>query len=81
MFQHMNFGATQKFSLWHVVHSYHETELSKKKNELLKKWFLIGVELIYNVVLVSGVQESDSDMYTYIYLYIGIFFFRFYSDS
>ena len=34
----------------------------------------IGVQLIYNVVLVSGVQQSDSVMYIkcmYIYVYIG----------
>ena len=30
-------------------------------------FFLIGVRLIYNVVLVSGVQLSDSDIYIYIY--------------
>ena len=33
-----------------------------------------GVQLIANVVLVSGVQQSDSD-----YIYICIFFFRFFS--
>ena len=32
----------------------------------------IGVELLYNVVLVSGVQQSDSVIYIY------IFFFRFF---
>ena len=34
-------------------------------------FFLIEVQLIYNVVLVSGVQQSDSAIY--------IFFFRFFS--
>ena len=29
--------------------------------------FFIEVQLIYNVVLVSGVQQSDSDIYTYIF--------------
>ena len=33
--------------------------------------------MIYNVVLVSSVQQSDS--YIYIYIYIYIFFFRFFS--
>ena len=37
--------------------------------------FLIGVELIYNVVLVSGVQQNDSVIHMYTYL----FFFRFFS--
>ena len=46
---------------------------------ILYKWFVldnllfsIEVELIYNVVLVSGVQQSDSVIYTYI---------SFFSDS
>ena len=30
--------------------------------------FFIEVELIYNVVLVGGVQQSDSAIYLYIYL-------------
>ena len=58
-------------------------------------WLLcfIGVELIYNVVLVSGVQHSDSDIHIYVcmymcvcvcvYIYINIYththFFRFFS--
>ena len=39
--------------------------------------FSIKVWLIYNVVLVLGIQHSDSVIYTYIYIYI--FFFRFFS--
>ena len=35
--------------------------------------FLIVVELIYNVVLVSGVQESESIIYLSIYLYLSIY--------
>ena len=31
--------------------------------------FSIEVELIYNVVLVSRVQQSDSVLYIYIYIY------------
>ena len=31
--------------------------------------FKIEVELIYNIVLVSGVQQSDSVMCTYIYFF------------
>ena len=38
-------------------------------------FFSIEVELIYNVVLVSGVQHSDSD----IYIHIHMFFFRLFS--
>ena len=37
--------------------------------------FFIKVQLINDVVLVSGVQQSDSVIYIYIY----IFFFRFFS--
>ena len=32
--------------------------------------FLIEVQLIYNIVLVSGVHKSDSAIYIYILLYI-----------
>ena len=35
--------------------------------------FFIEVQLIYNVVLVSGVRQSDSDIYIYIYIYIYMF--------
>ena len=31
--------------------------------------------MIYNVVLVSGVQQSDSDMCIYIYVYIGTYIY------
>ena len=37
--------------------------------------FLIEVQLIYSVVLVSGVQQSDS----VIHMYTNLFFFRFFS--
>ena len=37
--------------------------------------FLIEVQLIYNIVLVSGVQQGDSVLYIYVCVYI--FFFRF----
>ena len=41
-------------------------------------FFLIEVELIYNVVLVSGIQQNDSDIYidryTHIYIFFVIFF-------
>ena len=40
-------------------------------------FFLIDVWLIYNVVLVSGVQQSDSVVYSVLYIYI--FFFVFFS--
>ena len=36
---------------------------------LIKKKIFIGVWLIYNVVLVSDVQKSDSIIYIYIYMY------------
>ena len=43
-------------------------------NQICKLWcgvtkcrFLINASLIYNVVLVSGVQKSDSIIYIYIY--------------
>ena len=34
--------------------------------------FKIEVQLIYNVVLVSGIQQSDPDIYIYVYMYIHI---------
>ena len=45
---------------------------------LFKNYF-IEVWLIYNVMLVSGVQHSDLDMYLYIFTHTHIFFFRFFS--
>ena len=36
-------------------------------------YFLIEVELIYNIVLVSGVQQSDSVFYIYIFFFSGYF--------
>ena len=44
-------------------------------------YFLIEVYLIYNVVLVSGVQHSDLVIHTYIkYIYVHIYIYSF-SDS
>ena len=37
--------------------------------------FFIEVQLIYNVVLVSGVQQSDSVIYMYMYVYIYIYIY------
>ena len=42
---------------------------------LILSFFLIEVLLIYNVVLVSGVQQSDSIIYIYRYRYILFFIF------
>ena len=39
--------------------------------------FLTEVQLIYNVVLVSGVQQSDSVIHTYVYFLINIYLFIF----
>ena len=39
--------------------------------------FSVEVELIDHILLVSGVQQSDSVLYIYIYIYI--FLFRFLS--
>ena len=36
----------------------------------LKKFFLIEVCLLYNVVLVSDVQQSDSVIHVYIFLFL-----------
>ena len=33
-------------------------------------FFLIEVQLIYNVVLISAVQQSDSVKHMYVYIYI-----------
>ena len=41
-----------------------------KQNILVKFFFfsiLIGVELLYNVVLVSAVQQSESVIHVYVY--------------
>ena len=38
-------------------------------------FFLIEIQLIYNIVLVSGVRQSDC----YMYVFIQLFFFRFFS--
>ena len=35
--------------------------------------FFIGVELIYNVVLVSGVQQSDSIIHIHIFILFRLF--------
>ena len=40
-------------------------------------FFLIEVHLIYSVVLISGVQQSESAIHLSLYIYI--FFFRFFS--
>ena len=40
-------------------------------------FFLIDVELIYSVVIVSGVWQSDSVTHTHIHSFIYIFFFIF----
>ena len=37
---------------------------------VLKQFFLIEVQLIYNVLSVSGVQQSDSVIHIYIYIYM-----------
>ena len=37
-------------------------------------FFKIEVQLIYKVVLVSSVQQSDSVIYIYVYIYFSIFF-------
>ena len=42
-------------------------------------YLFLKCKLIYNVVLVSAVQPSDSVMYIYTYICIYIFFFRFFS--
>ena len=45
---------------------------TQRKVEIFKKNF-IGVELIYNVLLVSGVQRSDSVLHIHIYSHNGNF--------
>ena len=39
-------------------------------------FFLIEVWMIYNVVLVSGVQQSDSVIYIYVYICTYIYIYR-----
>ena len=38
------------------------------------KLLKIEIQLIYNVVLISGIQQSDSVIHTYIYIYIYLLF-------
>ena len=46
---------------------------------LLNSFFLNEIQFICSVVLVSGVQQSDSVIYIYIRTHICIFFFIFFS--
>ena len=46
----------------------HRCELRFPLELLCKPFFLIEVQLIYNIVLVSGAQQSDSVIYMY-YIY------------
>ena len=39
-------------------------------SHFIPQFLKIGVKLIYNVVLVSGIQQYDSVLYIYIYIYI-----------
>ena len=39
-----------------------------------KKFYFIDVYLIYNVVLISAIQQCDSVTHTYIYTFFFIFF-------
>ena len=42
--------------------------------------FLIEVQLIYSIVLVSGVEQSDQVyIYIYIYMYIYVYSLKFFS--
>ena len=57
------------------LYTYHRSDKKKKKSE--KKWivfflfsFLIEVWLIYNVMLVSCVQQNDSVILIHIHIYI-----------
>ena len=43
---------------------------------ILSFFFLIEIYLIYSIVLVSGIQQSDSVMYVCVYIYI---YFRLFS--
>lgn len=38
------------------------------------KIYFVGIELIYNVVLVSNVQQSDSVMHRFLFLFFSILF-------
>ena len=59
--------------------------LFKKANKFIEYflWIFIGVQLLYNVVLVSDIQHSESaiyiyiHIYTYTYIYIYIYIFSF----
>ena len=47
------------------------TDVTKSYSFLLTI-FKIEVELIYNVMLVSGISQSDSVMHIYVYIYIHV---------
>ena len=61
--------ALQRFVFWFRCHTH------RLAFNFLK--IFIAVELVYSVVLISAVQQSDSVIHTYIYIYM--FFFIFFS--
>ena len=62
-----------KFST--ALHTYIHTDTHTHTHKLFKKiLFYMGVELIYNIVLVSGVQHGDSLIHIYVSILFQILF-------
>ena len=66
----------QRLSEW--IKKHYPTICCLRETHFILKKILIEVQLIYNVALVSGVQQNDSVIYIHICI-IYIFFFRFFS--
>ena len=54
-------------------------QIKKYKISLFSQFFKSEVQLIYNVVLVSSVQQNDSVIHIYVASQLARFFFRFFS--
>ena len=58
-----------------IIVFWRDTALPTHDFILLKK-NVIGVQLIYNIVLVSSVQQSKLVIHIYIYIYVEIGYYR-----
>ena len=53
-----------------VRHDWRDLAAAATVSPTYDEIFLIGVQLIYSVVLVSGVQQSDSVMHVYVFFFV-----------
>ena len=58
-------------SLIHICYDYSSSCASRQHELCLLKNF-IEIQLVYNIVLVSSVEQSDSVIYIHIYIYIHV---------